>query len=295
MRFAFKTSPQYTSWNDLREFWSAADDIEIFESGWLFDHFYPIPQPGRDFQPDGPCLEGWSVAAAMAALTTRLRLGVLVTGVHYRNLGVLAKMIATVDHVSNGRLEIGLGAGWNELESQAFGIQLGDPAERSDRLEEACEALNLLLTQETTTYRGPLSPPRRGTLQSHERAAPPATVGDRRQWGAAHLAHGCPLRRPLELSGSPAGRLRPQARHLVRTLRGRRARPERDHAVEPRVAEGRLGGGARRSRADDRGVGVRTVSTWRSCTSCRRSTCAFSSRSRPGWRTWCDGTPTEPS
>ena len=154
MRFAFKTSPQYTSWNDLREFWSAADDMEIFESGWLFDHFYPIPQPGRDFQPDGPCLEGWSVAAAMAALTTRLRLGVLVTGVHYRNLGVLAKMIATVDHISNGRLEIGLGAGWNELESHAFGIQLGDPAERSDRLEEACEALNLLLTQETTTYEG---------------------------------------------------------------------------------------------------------------------------------------------
>jgi len=154
MRFAFKTSPQYTSWNDLREFWSAADDMEIFESGWLFDHFYPIPQPGRDFQPDGPCLEGWSVAAAMAALTTRLRLGVLVTGVHYRNLGVLAKMIATIDNISNGRLEIGLGAGWNELESAAFGIQLGDPAERSDRLEESCEALNLLLTQETTSYQG---------------------------------------------------------------------------------------------------------------------------------------------
>jgi F420-dependent oxidoreductase-like protein len=154
MRFAFKTSPQYTSWNDLREFWAVADHIEILESGWLFDHFYPIQQPDRDFQPDGPCLEGWSLLAALAALTQRLRMGVMVTGVHYRNLGVLAKMIATVDHISNGRLEVGLGAGWNELESKAYGIQLGDPAERSDRFEEACEALNRLLTEETTTYEG---------------------------------------------------------------------------------------------------------------------------------------------
>jgi F420-dependent oxidoreductase-like protein len=154
MRFAFKTSPQYTNWNDIRAFWTAADDIEIFESGWLFDHFYPIPQPGRDYQPDGPCLEAWSVLAALGAVTRRLRLGVLVTGVHYRNLGVLAKMITTVDHISNGRLEIGLGAGWNELESRAFGIRLGDPAERSDRFEEACEALGRLLSEETTTYEG---------------------------------------------------------------------------------------------------------------------------------------------
>jgi F420-dependent oxidoreductase-like protein len=154
MRFAFKTSPQYTNWSDLRAVWSAADDIETFESGWLFDHFYPIPQPGRDFPADGPCLEGWSVLAALAALTQRLRLGVLVTGVHYRNLGVLAKMITTVDHISNGRLEIGLGAGWNELESKAFGIRLGGPAERSDRFEEGCEALGRLLSEETTTYEG---------------------------------------------------------------------------------------------------------------------------------------------
>jgi F420-dependent oxidoreductase-like protein len=154
MRFAFKTSPQYTTWDDLRSFWTVADDLEIFDSGWLFDHFYPIPQPGRDFQPDGPCLEGWSALAALSALTRRLRLGVLVTGVHYRNLGVLAKMITTVDQISDGRLEIGLGAGWNELESHSFGIQLGDPAERSDRFEEACEVLLRLLTEETVTYEG---------------------------------------------------------------------------------------------------------------------------------------------
>jgi F420-dependent oxidoreductase-like protein len=154
MRFAFKTSPQYTSWSGMRDFWIAADEYEIFESGWLFDHFFPIPQPGRDFKPDGPCLEGWTALSALAALTRRLRLGILVSGVHYRNIGVLAKMIATIDIISGGRLEIGLGAGWNELESTAFGIQLGSPRERSDRFEEACEVLIRLLSDETTSYEG---------------------------------------------------------------------------------------------------------------------------------------------
>src|SRR5207237_3393658 len=114
-RFAFKTSPQCTSWANIRDFWTAADQVGLFESGWLFDHFYPIPQPGRDFRPEGPCLEGWTALAALAAITTRLRLGVLVSGAHYRNIGVLAKVITTVDHICGGRLEVGLGAGWNEL------------------------------------------------------------------------------------------------------------------------------------------------------------------------------------
>jgi len=154
VRFAFKTSPQYVSWAEIRDFWLAADQIELFESGWLFDHFYPIPQPGREFDPAGPCLEGWTALAALAAITSRLRLGVLVSGAHYRNIGVLAKMITTVDHICDGRMEVGLGAGWNEAESSAFGIRLGDAAERSDRFEEACEALLGLLAEGTTTYRG---------------------------------------------------------------------------------------------------------------------------------------------
>jgi F420-dependent oxidoreductase-like protein len=179
MRFAFKTSPQYTMWSDLRAFWAAADDLEIFESGWLFDHFYPIPQPGRDFEADGPCLEGWSALAALGALTRRLRMGVLVTGVHYRNIGVLAKMITTVDHITDGRLEIGLGAGWNELESKAFGIELGDPAERSDRFEEACEALCRLLSEESTTYEGRYQHlvDARCNPRSVQRPRPPLVVG----------------------------------------------------------------------------------------------------------------------
>jgi F420-dependent oxidoreductase-like protein len=149
VRFAFKTSPQDTTWADLLAVWQAADEMEIFESGWVFDHFYPIFS-----DPTGPCLEGWSVLAALAAATKRLRLGNLVTGIPYRHPAVLAKMVSTIDIISDGRLELGIGAGWNEEESTAYGIELGTPRERSDRFEEACQVLVGLLTQETTTFDG---------------------------------------------------------------------------------------------------------------------------------------------
>jgi F420-dependent oxidoreductase-like protein len=149
MRFAFKTAPQDTTWPDMLAVWTAADDIEIFESGWNFDHFYPIRGNSR-----GPCLEGWSMLAALAQATRRLRLGTLVTGIHYRHPAVLANMAATIDIISGGRLELGLGAGWNEQESGAYGIELGTPGERSDRFEEACEVILGLLSTETTTFSG---------------------------------------------------------------------------------------------------------------------------------------------
>jgi F420-dependent oxidoreductase-like protein len=149
MRFAFKTAPQHTTWEAMLDVWRAADDIEIFESGWTFDHFYPIYSDST-----GPCLEGWITLTALAQATTRLRLGTLVTGIHYRHPAVLANMAATLDIISGGRLEIGIGAGWNEEESGAYGIELGQPKERSDRFEEACEVLVGLLSQETTSFCG---------------------------------------------------------------------------------------------------------------------------------------------
>ena len=149
MRLAFKTAPQDTNWDDMLEVWRAADDIELFESGWLFDHFYPIFS-----DPTGPCLEGWVTLTALAQATKRLRLGTLVTGVHYRHPAVLANMAATLDIVSGGRLEIGIGAGWNEEESGAYGISVGTPKERSDRFEEACEVIIGLLSDDTTSFRG---------------------------------------------------------------------------------------------------------------------------------------------
>jgi F420-dependent oxidoreductase-like protein len=149
MRFAIKTAPQNTTWDAMLEVWRAADDIEIFESGWTFDHFYPIFSDST-----GPCLEGWITLTALAQATRRLRIGTLVTGIHYRHPAVLANMAATLDIVSGGRLELGIGAGWNEEESGAYGIPLGTPRERSDRFEEACEVLVGLLSQPTTTFKG---------------------------------------------------------------------------------------------------------------------------------------------
>jgi F420-dependent oxidoreductase-like protein len=99
-------------------------------------------------------MEGWITLTALAQATTRLRVGTLVTGIHYRHPAILANMATTLDIVSGGRLELGLGAGWNEEESGAYGIELGTPAERSDRFEEACEVIVGLLTQETTTFKG---------------------------------------------------------------------------------------------------------------------------------------------
>jgi F420-dependent oxidoreductase-like protein len=149
MRFAFKTANQNTTWPEILAVWREADKIEIFESGWIFDHFYPIVGDSS-----GPCIEGWTALAALAQATTRLRLGTLVTGIHYRHPAVLANMASTIDIISGGRLELGIGAGWNEEESGAYGIELGTARERSDRFEEACQVIISLLTQETTDFAG---------------------------------------------------------------------------------------------------------------------------------------------
>jgi F420-dependent oxidoreductase-like protein len=149
MRFAVKTAPQHTTWDDILAVWREADTIDVFESAWLFDHFYPIFS-----DPKGPCLEGWTALAALAQATSRLRVGVMVTGIVYRHPAVLANMAATVDIVAKGRLELGLGAGWNELECGAYGIELGTLKQRFDRFDEACQVIVGLLSQETTDFSG---------------------------------------------------------------------------------------------------------------------------------------------
>ena len=149
MRLAFKTANQHTTWDEVLTVWKEADQIDAFESGWNFDHFYPISGDSH-----GPCLEGWMMLGALAQATTRLRLGCMVTGIHYRHPAVLANMASTLDIISNGRLELGIGAGWNEEESGAYGIPLGGRKERSDRFEEACEVLVGLLSQPVTNFQG---------------------------------------------------------------------------------------------------------------------------------------------
>src|SRR3954452_21482693 len=173
MRFAFKTAPQNTTWDDMLAVWREADGIGVFESGWTFDHFYPIFSDST-----GPCLEGWTTLAALAQATTRLRLGVLVTGIHYRHPAVLANMAATVDIVSGGRLEIGLGAGWNQQECDAYGIPLPPLKERFDRFEGGVEAIVRLLSQETTTTSGEYVrlPDARCEPKPVQRPHPPITI-----------------------------------------------------------------------------------------------------------------------
>ncbi len=194
MRFAFKTSPQHTTWPDMLAVWKEADDIDVFESGWTFDHFYPIFSDSA-----GPCLEGWMTLAALAQATRRLRLGTLVTGIHYRHPAVLANMAATLDIVSGGRLEIGIGAGWNEEESGAYGIELGSPAERSDRFEEACEVIVSLLTRQTTDFSRQVLPAHRRALRAKAGATAASSGVYRRQRGTAHAAHRRTVRAALEL------------------------------------------------------------------------------------------------
>src|SRR5258705_385826 len=97
MRFAIKPSPQHTDFKDMLAVWQAADDMPIFESGWTFDHFYPIFSDHT-----GPCLEGWVTTTALAQATKRLRVGVLVTGNVYRHPAVLANMAAALDVIPGG-------------------------------------------------------------------------------------------------------------------------------------------------------------------------------------------------
>jgi F420-dependent oxidoreductase-like protein len=149
LRWGIKTSPQHTTYDALLKIWQDAENTPAFEHAWLFDHFNPI---GGDL--DGPCFEGWTLLAALAAQTSRLRLGLMVAGNTYRHPAVHAHMAATVDVISNGRLDFGIGAGWNEYEHQSMGIPLYPPGERIRRLGEACEITKRLFTQQLTDFDG---------------------------------------------------------------------------------------------------------------------------------------------
>ncbi|HLZ59062.1 MAG TPA: LLM class F420-dependent oxidoreductase [Ktedonosporobacter sp.] len=149
LSFGIKTAPQNTTYEAMLRIWQDADEIPVFEHAWLFDHFMPL---GAD--PTGPCLEGWTLLSAFAALTRRLRVGLMVTGNTYRHPAVLANMGATVDIISQGRLDFGIGAGWNELEHNSYGIPLYAPGERLRRFGEACEVIRLMWTETAPDFAG---------------------------------------------------------------------------------------------------------------------------------------------
>jgi alkanesulfonate monooxygenase SsuD/methylene tetrahydromethanopterin reductase-like flavin-dependent oxidoreductase (luciferase family) len=120
-----------------------------FDGAWLFDHFKAMYG-----DPAGPCLESWTLLAALAASTTSIRLGTLVTGMTYRHPSILAAEAITVDHVSGGRLELAVGAGWFEEEHRELGIAFPSAAERADRLDEGVRVLRLLMTEDGAAFNG---------------------------------------------------------------------------------------------------------------------------------------------
>jgi F420-dependent oxidoreductase-like protein len=174
VRFAIKTAPQNTTYQAMLDVWRVADELPIFESAWTFDHFEPIFSDRT-----GPCLEGWLTTTALAQATSRIRVGVLVTGMPYRHPSVLANMAATLDVISEGRLELGLGAGWNQEEADALGIDLPPLKERFDRFDEGVEVVRLLLSQEMSDFDGAHFQLRQARCEPKpvQRPHPPIVIG----------------------------------------------------------------------------------------------------------------------
>jgi F420-dependent oxidoreductase-like protein len=148
MRLGIDVSQHQLTWPELLTRVRFAEDAG-FDGAWVFDHFKPLYG-----DPNGPCLEGWTLLAALAAHTSRIRLGALVTGVTYRHPSILATEAVTVDHISNGRLEFGIGAAWFKGEHKELGIPFPSNAERARRLEEAIQLIRLLMTEDGVSFRG---------------------------------------------------------------------------------------------------------------------------------------------
>ena len=148
LRLGLKLSPQATTVDEMRPIWRIADEAG-FDHCWNFDHFAAILG-----DPTIDCLEGWTLLAAMAEATSRVRIGCMVTGNTYRHPAVLAKMAVTVDHLSGGRLEMGIGAAWAEIEHTMLGLDFGTVGQRIDRLDEACRLMKALWQEERTTFEG---------------------------------------------------------------------------------------------------------------------------------------------
>lgn len=177
--FGIQTGQQDVTYQDVLKIWKEAEALG-FDSAWNFDHFAPIR---GDI--NGPCLEGWTMLAALAAETSKLRMGTLVTGNTYRNPALLAKMVSTVDQISNGRVYLGIGAAWFEREHQAYGFPFYTAKERAERLGEALEVITKLWTADHPSFSGkyylldkaPFNPP------PVQKPHPPIVIGGKgKKW-----------------------------------------------------------------------------------------------------------------
>jgi F420-dependent oxidoreductase-like protein len=148
LRIGLKLSQQVHPIEAQREAWRMADEAG-FDHIWPFDHLIAL---GND--PTRLIFDGWTILGAIAENTKRARIGLNVTGNLYRHPGLLAKIAVTVDHLSGGRLEMGMGAAWNEPEFKMYGIPFPSAADRIRMLDEACSVLKALWTEERATFKG---------------------------------------------------------------------------------------------------------------------------------------------
>lgn len=182
-RFGIMTAPTQVGYEDVLRVWREADEVEAIEHAWLFDHLMPIFG-----DPLGPAFEGWTLLAALAAQTSRLRVGVLVTSNRFRPPAVLAKIAATVDVISDGRLDFGIGAGSRpgapiaRREYEAHGLPFHDFTHSIEALDEACTLIKRLWTAtepfdfegDHTTLKGAF-----GNPKPVQRPHPPIMIGGR--------------------------------------------------------------------------------------------------------------------
>ena len=216
MRFAIKTRPEHQTWEEIRDAWLAADELPLFESAWNWDHFYPLTGDMA-----GPNFEGWTMLGAMATATRRIRIGCQVTGMIYRHPAVLANMAATVDIMSGGRLELGIGAGWNQMECDAYGIALPPLKERFDRFDEGVEAMVMLLTEPVSNFPGQYVRLTDARCEPKPVQRPVPADHHRRHRPSAHAAHDRPVGAAVELARPRRGRRMARAQGRPRrALRG---------------------------------------------------------------------------
>ncbi|HEX2048209.1 MAG TPA: TIGR03560 family F420-dependent LLM class oxidoreductase [Acidimicrobiales bacterium] len=148
MKVGIDVSQHQLEWSEIKRRVVWAEEAG-FESAWVFDHFTPLYGDRK-----GPCLEAWTLLAALGAVTSRIRLGALVTGVTYRHPSLLATEVVTVDHVSEGRLNVGLGAAWHEEEHRRLGFDFPSTGQRIERLEEALQIMKGLLSRDDVDFHG---------------------------------------------------------------------------------------------------------------------------------------------
>ena len=147
LRFGIKTAQMDGSYEEIRDAWVAADELG-FDTAWGHDHLL------NQNDVSGPEDEGWTLLAALFAQTRRIRGGLMVTANTFRHPGVLAKIATTIDRISGGRLEVGLGAGWFEPEHRQYGLELPPMRDRLQRLDETCSILKALWTAPRATFQG---------------------------------------------------------------------------------------------------------------------------------------------